>query len=277
MYEELYRRGTTAGEAAERLKQLIAVLRSENGCPWDREQTHESLRRCMIEEAYEAIDAVERNDMEHLKEELGDVLLQVVMHAQIASEKGDFDLVAVINAVADKMIHRHPHVFNVLQGKNSVNATETIDNVLEKWENVKRQEHAETTTTQSMQGIPRCLPALIRSEKVQKKAAGVGFDWASAAEAFSKVSEEAEELSEACRQGEQECVQEEIGDLLFAVVNVARFLKVDPEEALNRTSDKFIRRFAYIEQRAAAEGTTPQDMTLQEMDRLWEAAKTLEK
>jgi len=276
MYEELFIRGRNTAEAAERLKELIRVLRSEQGCPWDREQTHESLRRCMIEEAYETVDAVDQKDMDHLEEELGDVMLQVVLHAQIASERGDFDLTSVMNRVADKMIHRHPHVFHVPEGKKSGNQTETIDNVLEKWENIKRKEHEEKTTTQSMEKIPRSLPALIRSEKVQKKAAGVGFDWDDVEGAFQKISEETKEVLEAYREGTKEDVMEEIGDLLFAVVNAARFLKVDPEEALNCTSDKFIRRFGYIERQANAAGTRPENMTLEEMDKLWNEAKLSE-
>lgn len=277
MYEELYRRGGTTEEAARRLHQLIHVLRSEDGCPWDREQTHESLKRCLIEETYEVIDAIDQGDMDHLEEELGDVVLQVVMHAEIASERGDFDLASVMDRVSDKMVHRHPHVFNDSEGKKSEKTAETIDNVLEKWENVKRKEHAEKTTTESMRGIPKCLPALIRSEKVQKKAAGVGFDWDSVDDAFAKVSEETQELLDAYRATNRDHIAEEIGDLLFAVVNVARFLDVDPEEALGRTSDKFIRRFDYIERQAMAEGRRPEEMSLAEMDKLWENAKEKEK
>lgn len=276
MYEQLFIKGKNTGEAAQRLEELIRVLRSPQGCPWDREQTHESLRRCMIEEAYEAVDAIEQEDMSHLEEELGDVMLQVVMHAEIASERGDFDLTSVMNRVSDKMIHRHPHVFNDFDGKKSKNRAETIDNVLEKWENIKQKEHKEKTTTQSMNEIPKNLPALIRSEKVQKKAARVGFDWDDVECAFQKIGEETQEVLEAYRRGAKKEILEEIGDLLFAVVNVARFLEVDPEEALNCTSDKFIRRFGYIEQRAGEAGTRPEDMTLKEMDKLWDEAKLTE-
>jgi len=277
MYEELYKRGETVGEAAERLKKLMTVLRSENGCPWDREQTHESLRRDMIEEAYEAVDAVDRNHMDNLEEELGDVILQVALHSEIAEENGEFTFASVMNRVTDKMIHRHPHVFNVSEEKNTQNAVFSVDNVLEKWENTKRKEHEENTTTQSMQKIPRNFPALIRAEKVQKKAARVGFDWDDVAGAFQKIGEEAGELLEAYRNGDQVNMQEEIGDLLFAVVNAARFLKVDPEEALNFTSDKFIRRFGYVEEQAIKAGTRPEEMTLEEMDKLWDDAKRMEK
>jgi len=277
MYDELYKRGETTGEAAERLKKLITVLRSENGCPWDREQTHESLRRDMIEEAYEAVDAIDRANLDNLEEELGDVMLQVVLHSEIAEECGDFDFASVMNRVTDKMIHRHPHVFNVSEGKKSENDVFTVDNVLEKWENTKRKEHREATTTESMQKIPRNFPALIRAEKVQKKAARVGFDWDDVEGAFQKIGEEAGELLEAYRNGDQVNMKEEIGDLLFAVVNAARFLKVDPEEALNFTSDKFIRRFGYVEEQAIKAGTRPEEMTLEEMDKLWNDAKRMEK
>lgn len=277
MYDELYKRGETTGEAAERLKKLITVLRSENGCPWDREQTHESLRRDMIEEAYEAVDAIDRANLDNLEEELGDVMLQVVLHSEIAEECGDFDFASVMNRVTDKMIHRHPHVFNVSEGKKSENDVFTVDNVLEKWENTKRKEHREATTTESMQKIPKNFPALIRAEKVQKKAARVGFDWDDVEGAFQKISEEAGELLEAYRNGDQVNMKEEIGDLLFAVVNAARFLKVDPEEALNFTSDKFIRRFGYVEEQAIKAGTRPEEMTLEEMDKLWDDAKRMEK
>lgn len=277
MYDELYKRGETTGEAAERLKKLITVLRSENGCPWDREQTHESLRRDMIEEAYEAVDAIDRANLDNLEEELGDVMLQVVLHSEIAEECGDFDFASVMNRVTDKMIHRHPHVFNVSEGKKSENDVFTVDNVLEKWENTKRKEHREATTTESMQKIPKNFPALIRAEKVQKKAARVGFDWDDVEGAFQKIGEEAGELLEAYRNGDQVNMKEEIGDLLFAVVNAARFLKVDPEEALNFTSDKFIRRFGYVEEQAIKAGTRPEEMTLEEMDKLWNDAKRMEK
>ena len=277
MFEELYKKGETAGEAAERLMELIRALRSENGCPWDRVQTHESLRRDMIEEAYEAVDAVDRGNLVDLEEELGDVVLQVALHSGIAEELGEFSFASVMNRVTDKMISRHPHVFNVSEEKNDSNAVFSVDNVLEKWENTKRKEHGENTTTQSMQKIPKNFPALIRAEKVQKKAAKVGFDWDDVEGAFQKIGEEAGELLEAYRNGDQVNMQEEIGDLLFAVVNAARFLKVDPEEALNFTSDKFIRRFGYVEEQAIKAGTRPEEMTLEEMDKLWDDAKRMEK
>jgi tetrapyrrole methylase family protein/MazG family protein len=277
MFEELYKKGETAGEAAERLMELIRALRSENGCPWDRVQTHESLRRDMIEEAYEAVDAVDRGNLVDLEEELGDVVLQVALHSGIAEELGEFSFASVMNRVTDKMISRHPHVFNVSEEKNDPNRVFSVDNVLEKWENTKRKEHGENTTTQSMQKIPKNFPALIRAEKVQKKAAKEGFDRDDVEGAFQKIGEEAGELLEAYRNGDQVNMQEEIGDLLFAVVNAARFLNVDPEEALNFTSDKFIRRFGYVEEQAIKAGTRPENMTLAEMDKLWDDAKRMEK
>ena len=231
----------------------------------------------MIEEAYEAVDAIDRQNLDNLEEELGDVVLQVAMHSAIGEERGDFDFASVMNRVTDKMIHRHPHVFKAEDVKKSENTVFTVDNVLEKWENTKRKEHGENTTTQSMRKIPKNFPALIRAEKVQKKAAKVGFDWDDVEGAFQKIGEEAGELLEAYRNGDQVNMQEEIGDLLFAVVNAARFLKVDPEESLNHTSDKFIRRFGYVEDQAIKAGTRPEEMTLEAMDKLWDEAKKLEK
>ncbi|WP_130861535.1 nucleoside triphosphate pyrophosphohydrolase [Bacilliculturomica massiliensis] len=277
MYEEYYRPAETDAEAVERLKEIIHILRGENGCPWDREQTHESLRRCLIEETYEVIDAIEKKDADNLEEELGDVLLQVVMHSEIGEESGRFSLKTVANRVSDKMIRRHPHVFDEKGAKIEGNQAETIDNVLERWENVKRNEHGARSQTDSMKSIPKSLPALLLSDKVQRKAAEVGFDWDSVDEAFEKVKEETAELLEIYDGCDMDHIKEEVGDLLFAVVNVARFLHIDPEEALHFTADKFIRRFGYIEDTARDQGRVLPDMTLAEMDELWEQAKSKEK
>ncbi|MDO4552868.1 MAG: nucleoside triphosphate pyrophosphohydrolase [Bacillota bacterium] len=275
MYEELYEEGKSGAEAVDRLCRILALLRSRDGCPWDQAQTHESLRACMIEEAYEAVDAIEKEDWEHLEEELGDVLLQVVFHAGLGQEAGRFDLAGVANRECEKMIRRHPHVFDEKQGTFSANYTESVDKVLEKWENVKRKERRGTQTA-SMEELPRSLPALTRSCKVQKKAADVGFDWDRVEEAFGKLEEETRELLEIYRSQDREHIKEEVGDLLFAAVNIARFLDVDPEDALNFASQKFIRRFRFIEETAAAQGKNLEEMTLTEMDRLWEQAKTEE-
>ena len=262
----LYIKGESDEAAIKRLIAIIALLRMENGCPWDRVQTHESLKSCLIEEAYEVIDAIDRRDKDNLEEELGDLLLQVVFHGEIARESGDFSIKTLANREADKMIRRHPHVFINNEG-------ESIDKALEKWENVKRKEKNQTTHSESMRSLPKNLPALTKSVKIQKKAAHVGFDWDDIKDAFDKVHEETQELLDSCATDDQEHIKEEIGDLLFAVVNVARFLKVDPEEALNEASQKFINRFDFIESQSKACGKVLEEMTLMEMDEFWDLAK----
>ncbi len=265
--------GKDSKEAIERLAEIISLLRRE--CPWDKVQTHETLRKGMIEEAYEAVEAINNKDMANLREELGDVLLQVVFHAQLAEESGNFDLKDLINEECEKMIRRHPHVF--LQETQN-NSAKSIDKVLEKWENIKVKEKHEESCASRLERVPRALPALTRAFKVQKKAADVGFDWTDVSAAFDKVTEEQAELKEQCAEETASArrIEEEMGDLLFSCVNVARFLDIDPESALNYTIDKFIRRFRYIEERAVAKGRNLEDMSLDEMDELWEEAKGLE-
>jgi len=265
-YAKYYEEGKTAEEAFKRLADIIALLRSEEGCPWDRAQTHKSIRPCLIEEAYEAADAIDKEDFDNLEEELGDLLLQVIFHADLGRESGVFDLRSIINRECDKMLRRHPHVFS---DKNA----EGIDKALEKWENVKRKEKGTATYTDSLLNIPDALPALIRSYKIQKKAAEVGFDWDDVRDAFLKVKEETDELLEIYQGEDRAGIMEEVGDLLFAVVNVARFLGVNPEDALNFTSSKFIDRFGYIERTASLQGKKLENMSLEEMDKLWEQAK----
>lgn len=265
-YARYYKEGKTTEEAIKRLEDIITLLRSENGCPWDKAQTHQSLRSCLLEEAYEAADAIDKEDFDNLEEELGDVLLQIVFHADLAREEEKFDLCSIANRECEKMIRRHPHVF--LNKK-----LESIDKVLEKWENVKRKERETSTHTDSMMNVPSALPALIRSFKIQKKAAEVGFDWEDVSGAFSKVKEETWELLEIYRENDEASILEEVGDLLFAVVNVARFLGVNPEEALNFTSSKFIDRFGFIEESARLQGKQLEELSLEEMDKLWEQAK----
>lgn len=267
-HSALMKEATTEPKAFERLWEIVKLLRAE--CPWDREQTYESLRKCMIEEAYEAVDAVNRGDMENFCEELGDVMLQVLTNAQIAEEKGDFLLKDVLNFECNKMIRRHPHIF-------SQETIKTVDKVLERWENIKRKEKGQQTQTISLMNVPRALPALTRSYKIQSKAADVGFDWDDISGAFLKIAEEADELKESCAQESRTSMQEELGDLLFSIVNVARFLKIDPEEALDLSSDKFLRRFQYMEESALKRGHSLNDITLEHMDKLWEEAKALEK
>lgn len=264
----------TSGEALERLIEIIRYLRSPEGCPWDKVQTHETLKKCLIEETYEVIDAIDRKNPEMIEEELGDLFLQGVFHGLIGEESGEFDITSALNRVSNKMIFRHPHVF---LRDDPENRAETLDKALIKWENMKHKEKDTESQTKSMVDIPKELPALMKSSKIQNKAKEVGFDWDNVEDAFCKVKEETCELEEAFRDSDKVHIKEEIGDLLFSVVNVARFLDIDPEEALNNTSDKFIRRFSYIEKNAAKQQRKMTDMTLEEMDRLWEEAKNKEK
>lgn len=243
------------------LLQIMDKLLSPEGCPWDREQTHASLVRYLIEESYEVIEAIEQQDMNRLQEELGDLLLQVVFHAALAEREGWFNFGDVARTVSRKMIDRHPHVFGSLQ-------LESSEAVMENWEDFKKKEGKKHL----LEGIPAMLPALMRAEKMQEKAARVGFDWADVGGALEKFKEEADELAQA--QGEQE-VREETGDLLFALVNIARFKGVEPEQALQATNDKFARRFRYIEEQLRLRQRDLKQASLQEMDELWEEAKSL--
>lgn len=269
-FQEWRKDKNKAGEAFERLIEIIRFLRSENGCPWDREQTHESLKKCLIEECYEVIDAIDKKDRDLLEEELGDLILQAVFHAILSEERSDFDMKDILNRVSNKMIYRHPHVFLT---ENAENSAESLDKALIKWENMKRQEKRLKTYAEAMDNIPNNLPALMRSNKIQKKAADVGFDWMDVREAFNKVKEETGELEEIYLSGDQDHIKEEIGDLIFSVVNVSRMLGVDPEEALNFTSEKFIKRFRFIEETAVQVGINLEEMSLEEMDKLWDKAK----
>ena len=249
----------------EDLRDIIEQLRSENGCPWDKVQTHESLRADMLEEAYEAVDAIDKGDMDNLKEELGDVLMQVVFHSSIEAQKGGFTLDDVIQGICEKMVYRHPHVF----GEISV---DTAEQVLVNWEALKKKEKHMQTQTDVLKSVPDALPALTRAKKVQKKAADVGFDFYEAGGAMEKVAEEIRELQEAVEQPDGN-IEEEFGDILFALVNVARFLKINPEIALTKATKKFINRFEYVENSALSEGKQLSTMTLEEMDLLWDQAK----
>lgn len=251
----------------EDLLEIMRILRCPEGCVWDREQDHKSIRRSFIEETYEVVEAIDNEDPVLLQEELGDVLLQVVFHAQIEAEAGRFTMDDVADGICKKMIYRHPHVFGSVEVKNS-------DEVLTNWDALKQKEKHQKSTTDTLESVARSLPGLIRAEKVQHKAAKVGFDWDEVSGALDKVREETEEVSRAIN-GDGD-PSEELGDLLFAVVNVARFLKTDPEEAINHTTDKFIRRFAQVEQAAKDAGRSLSDMSLSEMDALWDAAKQKE-
>ena len=252
------------------LLDIIETLRNPGGCPWDREQTHESLKSALLEECYEVIDAIENEDEDALIEELGDVLLQVVFHASIGKEDGYFDIMDVIGGISNKMINRHPHVF----GSEEAN---TSEQVLVNWDEIKKEEKGIKTLTEEMQNIAKSLPATTRAYKVQKKAKKVGFDWDDVNCAMDKVKEELNEIKEVYNCEDKSIIEGEVGDLLFACINVARFLEVDGELALDKTIKKFINRFSYIENEAIKNNKNLKDMTLEEMDKLWEEAKTSEK
>ncbi len=246
------------------LRRLVSVLRGEGGCPWDREQTHESIRRCMLEEAYEAAEAIDEKSTDHLREELGDVLLQVMFHSDIEADAGNFDLDQVADEECKKLILRHPHVFGDVQVSGA-------DEVLKNWDDIKRKEKKQETVTSAMDSVAKCLPALWRAEKVQKKAAKVGFDWPDYHGALDKIKEELAETAEAAKTGVG--TAEEIGDLLFSAVNAARLLGIDPEDALNASTDKFIARFKGLEELAEKRGLDMKAMTLEELDALYNEAK----
>ncbi len=240
----------------EDLVKVMERLRRE--CPWDRKQTHESLKKYLIEEAYEVLDAIDSKDDEKLREELGDLLLQPVFHAQIAKERGAFDINDVIDALVKKLIERHPHVFG----------DANPEDVLENWEK-KKTEKRESV----LEGVPKHLPALLRSQKLQDRASRVGFDFTEISQVFDKIQEEIGELKESIEKNNRENIKHEIGDILTAVVELARFVGVDAEEALQEANERFIRRFQYVERRAKEMGKRLEDMSLEEMDELWEEGK----
>ncbi len=245
---------------------IVEILRSPVGCPWDREQDHKSIRRDFLEETYEVIEAINKNDKELLLEELGDVLLQVVFHTQIEREQGTFELSDVADGICKKMIERHPHVFGEVKA-------DTSDQVLENWDVIKKRTKKQKSQTESMLSIPREFPALMRADKVQKKASKVGFDWDNMDGAFDKITEELAELKTAVKNGDKDNMREELGDLLFSVVNVSRFIGVDSEEALTGSTDKFIDRFSKVEKMADERGINMKETELSELDKLWDLAK----
>lgn len=252
------------------LLEIIEILRGENGCPWDREQTHESLKKALIEESYEVIDAIDNEDDDGLIEELGDVLLQVVFHASIGKEDGYFDIKDIIEGICNKMINRHPHVFS------DDNRLKYSDEVILKWDEVKKREKGYSSLTEEMRGVAKGLPSLLRAHKIQEKAKKVGFDLENVICAINKVKEELKEVEDVYSGQNKDRIKDEIGDLLFSCVNVARFLKVDEEIALNASVDKFIKRFSYIEECAKKKGVDLNDMDLDEIDKFWEESKKLD-
>lgn len=245
----------------EELIKTVEILRSENGCQWDREQTHQTLRPNMIEEAYEAVDAIDDNDMKHLREELGDVLLQVVLHSQIAKEENAFDIEDVAKELNEKLIHRHPHVF----GNEKVSST---DEILENWEKLKKEE--KTHRKSQMDGISKAQSALMSAQKISKRAVKVGFEWPDEKTLYECIFSEFDEFKEACQEKDLEHMEEEIGDIFFAVVNLARWNKLDAEQALLKSNKKFMKRFRKMEELA----TKPlENYSFEEFDALWKEAK----
>ncbi len=248
----------------EDVMRIVRRLRAPNGCPWDREQTHISLKNALLEESYELIDAIDEDDDAHICEELGDVLLQFALHAAIGEEQSAFTARDACTELVEKLIYRHPHVFGDIRVSGS-------DEVLKNWDALKMAQRKQNTQTEVLKSVPKSFPALLRSRKVQKKAADVGFDWNGAEEAFYKIAEETEELRQAMEQ--ESNVEEEMGDLLFAVVNVARLLKLEPEFLLMRATDKFIARFEKMEELSLSGGKALKELPFAEQDKLWEKAK----
>lgn len=248
------------------LLRIMELLRSPGGCPWDAEQTHESIRNSLIEETYEVIEAINKKDRELLLEELGDVLLQVVFHAQMEKEISSFDFSDVCDGICKKLVERHPHVF----GSVSVEGT---DDVLKNWDDIKRKSKGQKTQGSSMEKVPRELPALMRAEKIQSKAKKVGFDWPEISGALDALEGEIREFKEAMEKGSFDEAEAEMGDVLFSCVNVSRFMKIDPELALTRSNEKFIRRFLEVERLAEEKGINMKEKTIEELDELWNQAK----
>ena len=240
---------------------LVSYLRSPNGCPWDQVQTHESIRRNFLEETYEACEAIDAGDLVHMREELGDVLMQVLFHTDIEREAGHFDIDDVADAACKKLVYRHPHVFR----RDEPDAPY--------WDTMKQRERAQTTTAEAMDSVARSLPALWRCDKIQAKAAKTGFEWPDVHAALDKVDEETRELRAAVASGDTEAIGDELGDLLFAAVKVARFAGIDPEQAAHAACEKFIRRFSAMETAAANDGTALEQCTLEQMLTLWQQAK----
>ena len=240
---------------------LVSYLRSPNGCPWDQVQTHESIRRNFLEETYEACEAIDAGDLVHMREELGDVLMQVLFHTDIEREAGHFDIDDVADAACKKLVYRHPHVFR----RDEPDAPD--------WDTIKQRERAQTTTAEAMDSVARSLPALWRCDKIQAKAAKTGFEWPDVHAALDKVDEETRELRAAVASGDTEAIGDELGDLLFAAVKVARFAGIDPEQAAHAACEKFIRRFSAMETAAANDGTALEQCTLEQMLTLWQQAK----
>ena len=248
------------------LVEIIKILRAPGGCPWDSVQTHASIKKDFIEETYEVIEAINKNDSELLCEELGDVLLQVVFHAEISNSEGQFNINDVCDGVCKKLIERHPHVFGDVK-------VDSVENVLDNWDSIKRRSKAQPTQGSAMQKVPRELPALMRAQKIQQKAKKAGFDWPEIDGCYDALGSEIIELKEAAESDDKDKIIDEMGDVLFSCVNISRFLKVDAEEALTASTDKFMKRFLIVEKLAGEKGIDMNNATLEELDALWEIAK----
>lgn len=249
-------------KAFDRLLTVMDELREQ--CPWDKKQTFESLRHLTIEETYELADAILDKDLQEIKKELGDVLLHIVFYARIGSETNDFDIADVANGICEKLISRHPHIYGDVKVENE-------EDVKRNWENLKLKEGK----TSVLEGVPKSLPALVKANRIQDKVAGVGFDWEEPNQVWEKLQEELVEFQDEVRKNDQEAMENEFGDVLFSMINYARFLKINPENALERTNKKFTKRFQYLEAKAKQIGKSLEDMTLKEMDVFWEEAKRL--
>ena len=256
-------------ETLNSLSKLIKItdtLMGEDGCPWDKVQTRESLKPYLVEETYEVLDALDANDPEKIKDELGDLLYQILFHSKISSLTGEFDFRDVIDNLSEKMVRRHPHVFK----EGELN---TPDQVVKQWEEIKRNEKNQANQKSILDNIPKNLPSLLRAQKLQKKAAKEGFDWDQISDVFDKLDEEIGEFKEAVLKKKSADIQNEIGDIIFVITNIAKCYKIDAEEALRSTNNKFIKRFQYIEQKIKAKGKTLKDSPLEEMERYWQEAK----
>ena len=250
------------------LVSIITLLRAPGGCPWDREQTHFSIKKNFIEETYEVIEAINKENAAMLREELGDVLLQIALHCEMEREKGSFDFNDVVDELVKKLVIRHPHVFGDVRAENEKEA-------LESWDEAKAKSKKQSSQSEAMLSVPRELPALMRAQKIQHKAAKVGFDWDNADGAFDKLYEEIDELKMAVSHGDSSEIEDEFGDVLFSCVNISRFLKLDSEEALTSSTDKFLSRFKEVERLAAERGIDMKKSSIDELDRLWDEAKKI--
>jgi tetrapyrrole methylase family protein/MazG family protein len=248
---------------------IMERLRGPGGCPWDREQNHKSLRPYVLEEAYEVVEAIDGDSRRELKEELGDLLLQIVFHSQLGKEDGQFEISDVIRGICEKLIRRHPHVFSDVQADNA-------DEVLRNWNAIKKREKGQNGNNSILSGVPKVLPALLKAVTYSKRAAQVGFDWDRTRDVIAKLKEEVSELEQSVMSGEKDAIEDEMGDVLFVMANLSRRLKVDPEVALERSNRKFRRRFSFIEDQLQAQGRSPQESNLEEMDELWNEAKKQE-